>query len=59
MLKMLSKNFITIFNRKPSKAGEEYFFKIPRSSIREGIIDPEKTYELRVFDFDNNNNKKE
>ena len=55
---MLSKNFITIFNRKPSKAGEEYFFKIPRSSIREGIIDPTKTYELRVFVFDNDKEEK-
>jgi len=47
---MLSKEFITVFNRKPSKAGEEYFFKIPRSLIRDGVIEPDQLYELRIFD---------
>jgi len=49
---MLSKEFITIFNRKPSKMGKDYYFKISRDVIREGIIDPKRMYELRIFNFD-------
>ena len=51
---MLSKEFVTVFNRKPAKMGEDYIFKIPRGSIRDGIIDPNKKYELRIFVFDDN-----
>lgn len=56
---MLSKEFITVFNRKPAKMGEEYFFKIPRSSIRNGVIDPERLYELRIFIFDDKHDPEE
>lgn len=48
---MLSKEFITIFNRKPAKMGKEYIFKIPRDMINEGVIDPDKFYEIRIFEF--------
>lgn len=49
---MLSKEFRTIITRKPAKQGDDYLFKIPRKMIKSGIIDPDKFYELRIFEFD-------
>jgi len=43
---------LTIFNRSPAKQGDDYQFTIPRNMIKEGIIDPDGFYEIRVFIFD-------
>ncbi|MEX2717089.1 MAG: hypothetical protein Q6370_012370 [Candidatus Sigynarchaeota archaeon] len=34
------------FKRKPAKTGPEYIFVIPRSFVKNGLIDPNKTYEV-------------
>jgi len=47
-----AKEFKTIFNGKPAKQGNYYHFTIPIDMIKNGIIDPEKFYEIRVFVFD-------
>jgi hypothetical protein len=36
------------FKRKPAKTGPEYVFVIPRSFIKNGLIDPKKTYEVHL-----------
>lgn len=41
----LKKSVIT-FERKPSKQGDDYFFKIPRNYIRNNLINPEKIYNI-------------
>lgn len=34
------------FRRKPAKTGPEYIFVIPRNFIKNGLIAPEKKYEI-------------
>lgn len=36
------------FVRKPSKQGDDYFFKIPRIYMRNDFIDYEKTYKVYI-----------
>ena len=45
-------DFKTVFNRKPVKIGAQYHFSIPRNMIRNGIIDPDKYYEIWIKEFD-------
>lgn len=34
------------FKRKPAKTGPEYIFVIPRSFVKNGLINPNRTYEI-------------
>ncbi|HME50880.1 MAG TPA: hypothetical protein VKM55_01560 [Candidatus Lokiarchaeia archaeon] len=34
------------FSRKPAKMGQDYIISIPRLYIRNGIVDPNETYEI-------------
>jgi len=49
---VLSKEFKTVLTEKPAKQGGYYHFNIPSKMIKNGIIDPEKFYEIRIFEFD-------
>lgn len=44
-----SENFVVKFERKPTKKGRYYYFNIPIQFIHSEIINPNFTYEIRVF----------
>ena len=42
---------ITTLIKKPTKKGKNYYFNIPIEYIRSGKINPEKEYEIQIFDI--------
>ncbi|MFX1375412.1 MAG: hypothetical protein ACFFA0_06345 [Promethearchaeota archaeon] len=42
---------ITTLIKKPTKKGKNYYFNIPIEYIRSGKINPEKEYELQIFEL--------
>ncbi|KKL62223.1 hypothetical protein LCGC14_2187360 [marine sediment metagenome] len=48
---------ITTLIKKPTKKGRNYYFNIPIEFIRSGKINPEKQYEIKIFDISDEPNQ--
>ena len=42
---------ITTLIKRPTKKGKNYYFNIPIEYIRSGKINPEKEYELQIYNI--------
>ncbi|MHA2393986.1 MAG: hypothetical protein ACXAEX_18795 [Promethearchaeota archaeon] len=42
---------ITTLIKRPTKKGGQYYFNIPIEYIRSGKINPEKMYEIQIFNI--------
>lgn len=47
------------FIRSPAKTGDRYVFTIPKSYIRNKLIDPEKKYKIFLAEIEENKNEKD
>ena len=47
----MSQSIITILVKKPTKKGDQYYFNIPIDFIRSGKINPEKKYEIQIYNI--------
>jgi len=54
---LMEQNLITVVVKKPTKKGDSYYFNIPIDFIRTGKINPEKKYEVRVFNISSENQR--
>lgn len=47
----MAKEQITTLIKRPTKKGGQYYFNIPIEYIRSGKINPEKEYEIQIFEL--------
>jgi len=46
MEKKIERKRVFLGNKKPAKMGPDYIIIIPRIYIQNGLVDPEKTYDI-------------
>ena len=47
----MEQKLITIIVKKPTKKGDQYYFNIPIEFIRSGKINPDKRYEVQIYNI--------
>lgn len=47
----MEQDLITMVVKKPTKKGDQYYFNIPIDFVRTGKINPEKKYEVRIYNL--------